>query len=46
MEKQAQKKHESFINDDYMKQWIDNTEKAAQERKIKEEESKQKQKEI
>jgi hypothetical protein len=29
MERKAQRQHESYINDDYMKKWIDITEKDA-----------------
>eukprot|EP00347_Sterkiella_histriomuscorum_P005983 403354521 len=45
-EKKKQKEHESFVNDDYMKKWIDITEKDANERKQKEMEHKQKQREV
>lgn len=45
-EKKKQREHENYVNDDYMKKWIDISEKDAYERRMKEQEHKQKQKEV
>ena len=46
MEKKRQREQENYVNDDYMKKWIDISEKDAHERKQKELENRQKQKEV
>lgn len=46
MEKKRQREQENYMNEDYMKKWIDITEKDAVERKQKEIEHKQKQREV
>ena len=45
-QKKIQREHESFVNDEYMKKWIELTEKDGNERKVKEDTNKRKKIEV